>query len=103
MQDLIELSGSAKELQLCLLAQETRIQIGHPLFIFVQPGAFHIAKVRFAFSELRLQDTDILLRELQFKARDFFRGIGFLNLAGFLANLGGHLVFGAGQIHLRGI
>jgi len=81
LQDSVELSRGAQEFQLRLLAVKIAIQVGHPFFVFVEPRAFHIAKIRLALAKLRLQDAYILLRQLQFQTRHLFRRIRFLHFA----------------------
>ena len=87
-----------EQVELGLLALEVGVEIGHPLFVFGDAGAFDFAEIHFAFVELGLEDGDVLLRELEFEARDFFCGVAFAEMARFLADGGVDLLFLVGEI-----
>jgi len=93
--------GGLEEVELGLLALKVGVEILHPLFVFGNAGAFDFAEIYFAFIELGLKDGDVLLRELEFEAGDFFGGIAFAKVARFLADGGVDLLFFVGEIGFR--
>src|ERR1700730_1310837 len=105
--DFIKLPGGLQQVELRLLALEIRIEVGHPLITFFETGFFDLTHVDSAFGELRLENGDILLRQLQLEASYFLGGIALAPTARFHADRGAHfrflvgeLCFGNFQIHL---
>ena len=98
MPDFVELAGGLQQVELGLLALEIGVEVLHPLFVFGDAGAFDFAEIHFAFIELGLEDGDVLLRELEFEASDFFGGVAFAEVARFLAHGGGDLRLFVGEI-----
>jgi hypothetical protein len=81
-----------------LLALEVGVEILHPLFAFGDAGALDFAEIHFAFVELGLEDGDVLLRQLELQARDFFGGVAFAEMACFLTDAGADFLFLIGEI-----
>ena len=96
--DFVELARGLEQVELGLLALEVGVEVGHPLFVFRDASAFDFAEIHFAFVELRLEDGDVLLRELQLEARDFFGGVALAEMTRFLANGGADFLLFAGEV-----
>src|SRR5208283_337005 len=63
-EDFVELSRGPQQLQLRLLALESRVQIVHPLLIFIESRFFHVAKICFSLTKSRLKNGYVLLCQL---------------------------------------
>src|SRR5277367_4332720 len=92
LEHLRQLAGGLQQRQLAALAREIRIQKSHPLVALVKPAIFDIAQVGPALIELRLQELQAFLCELQIQPRDLPGGIEFQHIALFLQQVEANLL-----------